>query len=91
MQTTASQRTPPARCPIGLDDLFSVEEFVAANSRLITLHTLRQQLRDRAHNGLGKAVLPFGRKLLISKSGYERWLATLAGTTSRQAKGRQHG
>lgn len=63
---------------IPLDDLHSVDELAAASRHLKTA-TLRWQLRHRESNGLATACVHIGKKLLISKSRYERWLATQVG------------
>jgi hypothetical protein len=65
--------------PLALDDLFPIEELAAAFPRLLTVRTLRWQLRHREQNGLGDACVRIGKKLLISRSRYECWLATRVG------------
>lgn len=45
----------------------------------ITILNLRWQLRHRRTNGLAACCVQIGKKLLISKSRYERRLATQAG------------
>ncbi len=67
-----------AACPIGLDDLFTLEQFAAQFPHAITVAALRWQLRHRDSNGLAPAVVRIGKKLCISKSRYEAWLATQA-------------
>lgn len=64
---------------IALDDLFSVEDLAAQHSRILTVQSLRWQLRHRHTNGLDSACVTLRRKLLISKSRFERWLATQVG------------
>jgi hypothetical protein len=73
MQTQEAQNDA-----ITLDDLFTVSE-LAATSRHLKEATLRWQLRNRDINGLAAACVQIGKKLLISKSRYERWLATQIG------------
>ncbi|MGY3551199.1 hypothetical protein [Bradyrhizobium sp. USDA 4469] len=63
---------------IDLGDLFSIEEFVARHPRILTRATLRYQLRDRVHNGLSRAVIRVGKKLLISETRYQAWLSEQA-------------
>ncbi|MFO1267127.1 MAG: hypothetical protein U1F25_05100 [Rubrivivax sp.] len=70
---------PAAPGAIPLDDLHSVEELAAAHPKLLTVTGLRWQLRDRARNGLASACVRMGKRLLISQSRYEAWLATQAG------------
>lgn len=64
---------------IALDDLHTVEDFAAAHPKLLTVPTLRWQLRHRDENGLAAACVAVGKKLLISRTRYESWLATRAG------------
>lgn len=76
-------RTAPESAPAGalaLDDLHTVEDFAAAHPKLLTVPTLRWQLRHRDSNGLATACVAVGRKLLISRTRYEAWLATRAGS-----------
>lgn len=61
---------------IDLEDLYSVDEFAARYPRILTAHTLRYQLRDRDSNGLSAATVKIGKRLMISESGYRRWLAS---------------
>lgn len=65
---------------IPLDDLHTVEDFAAQHARIFTESTLRWQLRSRASNGLDElgAVVKIGKRLLISKTRFEQWLATQA-------------
>jgi len=67
----------PATMP--LDDLHTVEELAKKYPRILSVFTLRWQLRDRAKNGLAPACVRVGKKLLISKTRYEQWLAARAG------------
>jgi hypothetical protein len=77
--TMSDQHTPPPS--ISLDDLYSVEALVAAYPHLLTERMLRWQLRHRAENGMASACVSIGKKLLISRTRYEAWLATRAGKT----------
>jgi len=79
MATKADLQSAPAGA-IALDDLDTVEGMAARYPQLLTVPTLRWQLRHRDSNGLAVACLPLGRKLLISRSRYEAWLATRAGS-----------
>lgn len=63
---------------IDLEDLRSVEELAAEHPRILSVSTLRNQLRQRQRNGLAACCVPVGRKLLISKSRYTKWLTSLA-------------
>jgi hypothetical protein len=63
---------------IDLGDLRSVEDLAAEHPRILSVSTLRNQLRQRERNGLAACCVPVGRRVLISKSRYERWLATQA-------------
>lgn len=61
---------------IALDDLFTVDDLVAQYPKVLSINTMRWHLRHRAQNGLSVACVSMRRKLLISKSRFERWLAT---------------
>lgn len=63
---------------LSLEDLFTLEDLVAHYPRILSIATLRWQLRHRATNGMGSACVQVGKKLLISKSRYEAWLAIQA-------------
>lgn len=71
MQTVA-----PFGDAIKLDDLRDIEALAAENPKTLTVATLRWQLRHRDTNGLAAACVRIGKRLLISKSRYEHWLAT---------------
>lgn len=63
-----------------LDDWFTVDDLAAAFPKILTVPALRWQLRHRDTNGLAAsgAVKRCGKKMLISKSRFERWLASKA-------------
>ncbi|MHC6051943.1 hypothetical protein ACYT84_09270 [Ralstonia solanacearum] len=63
---------------IELSDLFTVKELAARWPKILSVLTLRYQLRNRDNNGLSKAVVRIGKKLLISESRYQQWLAESA-------------
>lgn len=63
---------------IPLEDLYTVQGLAAIKPEFLTPEGLTWQLRNRATNGLAPAVVKVGKKLLISKSRYEQWLATQA-------------
>ncbi|HMN22290.1 MAG TPA: hypothetical protein PKA16_12975 [Ottowia sp.] len=72
MQPEASQGDA-----IALDDLFTIEELVAQYPKVLSINTMNWHLRHRDTNGLAAAcVKGLRRKMLISKSRFERWLAT---------------
>ena len=64
---------------IAVDDLRTIAGLIAENPDVLSESMLRWQLRHRFENGLAQYCVPVGRKILISKSGYERWLASQAG------------
>lgn len=64
---------------IALDDLHSVEDLAAQYPKVLRPETLLWQLRNREQNGLAPAVVRIGKRLMISKSRYELWLATQTG------------
>lgn len=59
-------------------DLYSVDDYAAMYPRILSRHTLRYQLRNREANGLTGACVRIGKKLLISNSRYQSWLAKQA-------------
>lgn len=67
---------------IDIEDLRSVHELAAEFPRVLSVWTLREQLRHRRSNGLASACVPVGRRLLISKSRYQQWLASRLGVPS---------
>ncbi|MDP1647414.1 MAG: hypothetical protein Q8M01_04335 [Rubrivivax sp.] len=75
-------KTAPESAPVGaiaLDDLDTVEGLAASYPRLLSVPTLRWQLRHRDENGLATACVAVGKKLLISRTRYEAWLGSRAG------------
>jgi len=64
---------------INLNDLYTVEMFATQYPDFLSVRTLRWQLRNRDTNGLHKACVKIGKKLLISKPRYEAWLSETAG------------
>lgn len=67
---------------LALDDLYPLEDFVAAFPNILTVPTLRWQLRHRDINGLAPACVRIGKRLLISKTRYESWLSSQTGVTA---------
>lgn len=63
---------------IDLGDLRSVEDLAAEHPRVLSVATLRNQLRQREKNGLSGCCVPVGRRLMIIKPRYEAWLASRA-------------
>ena len=62
---------------INPDDLYTVKDLADQYRGKITTATIRWQLRTRLDTGLASACVWLNkRRLLISKSRYERWLAT---------------
>lgn len=70
---------------IPLDDLHTVEGLASKYPGILTAYTLRWQLRGRDNNGLSPACVRVGKKLLISKTRYEQWLAARAGSADHSA------
>lgn len=68
-----------------LDDLHDIEGLASQYPRILSVQTLRWQLRDREKNGLAPACVRVGKKLLISKARYEQWLAARAGNAAHAA------
>ncbi|MGC4080291.1 MAG: hypothetical protein QM702_25225 [Rubrivivax sp.] len=71
--------TTPRECVPPLDDWKTIEEVTAAGHGKYSEHTIRYCLRNRETNGLAPAVRRLGKRLLISKSRFEAWLANGAG------------
>jgi hypothetical protein len=61
---------------VALDDLRTPEQLAAERPDLLTVPALRWQLRNRKANGLSSACVMLCGRTMISKSRYERWLAT---------------
>lgn len=72
MQTTTHQDA------FELGDLRAIEALAAEHPDILSVSTLRWQLRHRDTNGLAAACVQIGKRLLISKSRYEHWLAAQA-------------
>lgn len=70
------------RAALALDDLYPLDQFVAAFPNVLTVPALRWQLRHRDTNGLAPACVRIGKKLLISKTRYESWLSSQAGSAA---------
>lgn len=68
-----------------LDDLHDIEGLASQYPHILSVQTLRWQLRDREKNGLAPACVRVGKKLLISKTRYEQWLAARAGNAAHAA------
>lgn len=62
-----------------LADLATVEELAKENPKILTVPTLRWQLRHRDTNGLAPACVRLGKKLLIYRTRYAAWAADRAG------------
>lgn len=74
MQTNTPSQTQRER--VALDDLLSIKELAGLHPTALTVSSLRWYLRHRHENGLARACVPLGKKLLISKSRFESWLTT---------------
>ena len=72
-----SEASPPSA--LALLDLATVQGLAAEHPQLLSVPTLRWQLRHRDENGLATACVRVGKKLLISRSRYEIWLSSRAG------------
>lgn len=59
-----------------LDNLYSVDDLAARYPKVLTVRTLRWQLRHREENGLCDACVKVGKKLLINEPKYAAWLTT---------------
>lgn len=63
---------------IELTDLRTIEQLAAEHPDVLTVTAIRWQLRHRHENGLGAACVKVGKRVLISKSRYQQWLADCA-------------
>lgn len=71
------QTTNTAVDSINPDDLYTVDGLADTYHGKINAAAIRWQLRTRAENGLSSACVWLNqRRLLISKTRYERWLAS---------------
>jgi len=59
-----------------LEDLYSIPDFAKKFPHITTEQSLRWQVRHREQNGMGVCCIPYGKKLLISKTLFERWMAS---------------
>lgn len=59
------------------NDLFSVEDMAGRYPHILSTSTMRYQLRNREQNGLARACIRIGKRLLISDTGYRVWLAEM--------------
>jgi hypothetical protein len=77
MRQATIQAAAAAICavPVRLDDLYTVDSLVGQYPAFLSIPTLRWQLRHREANALVHCCVKSGKKLLISKSRYEQWLA----------------
>lgn len=64
---------------ISLNDLKTIEGLVQENPSVLSVPLLRWQLRHRHENGMSTCCIKAGKRILISKSRYEQWLAANAG------------
>ena len=58
-----------------LGDLASIDQMVAENPEILSVATLRWQLRHRTENGLDACCVQLGKKILISRTRYAAWVA----------------
>ena len=66
--------------PLEVADLYTIDGLVAQNPEALSVPMLRWQLRHRQETGLASCCVRGGKHILISKSRYERWLASQAGS-----------
>ena len=58
-----------------LRDLATITQLVEENPEILSIATLRWQLRHRTENGLDACCIQFGKKIMISRSRYAAWVA----------------
>ena len=73
MQATASTKLQEP-VPADLSEFATKEGLVKEYPDIINMPALEWQLRFREENGLDEAVRKFGRKILIHKPTFMRWL-----------------
>lgn len=73
-QQATEEQTPP----FSLADLRTILGLIAENPTVLNERTLRFQLRHRKETGLARYCVKVGKNILISKTGYERWLVERA-------------
>ena len=73
MQETANTNTQVI-IPSDLSEFTTKEGLVKQYSDILNMSALDWQLRFREENGLDEAVIKFGRKILIHKPTFMRWL-----------------
>ena len=76
---------------IALSDLRTIEQLARQHPGVLSVNTLRWQLRHRDQNGLAAACVSVGKKLLISQRGYEQWLSDQRAKGAVPRGGRTHG
>ena len=64
---------------IAIDDLRTIDELAAEFPSVLNVPLLRWQLNKRDRNGLSFACVKMGKRVLISKTRYEQWIAAQAG------------
>lgn len=69
-----------------MQDLFSVPDLAKLFPDVLSVSTLRWQLRQRDTNGLAACTVKVGKKLMIYKTRYERWLAGQTGRAGRAGR-----
>lgn len=64
---------------IAINDLYTIEGLVETNPEVLNVQLIRWQLRNRHDTGMDQCCIRAGKRVLISKSRYEQWLATRVG------------
>lgn len=62
-----------------LADLVTIEGLAASYPETLSVDMLKWQLRHRHENGLALACMKVGKRMLISRTRYESWLAAQFG------------
>jgi hypothetical protein len=73
------QHTAETAAAVSIQDLTTVDGLVASNPTAFSVSVLRWQLRHRHESGLAAACVKVGKRILISRSRYEAWLASQTG------------
>ena len=62
---------------VDLSDLDTIDTLVEKSEGLFTETQVRWALRFRGENGLGQAVVKFGKRIYIHRPSFMRWFAGL--------------
>lgn len=73
---------PQEKIPADLSEFATKKGLVNEYPDILDMSALEWQLRFREENGLDEAVIKFGRKILIHKPTFLRWLMSRRGVAA---------